>query len=231
MQPLHRPSREASLTTAQCPIVAIIDDEEAVGEAMQDLLETVALKVELFGSVEAFLHASRLTMPNCIVSDIRLPGMSGLDLQAQLVSANSRTPIVFITAHGDIPMSVHAMKAGAIDFLSKPCRDQDLLDAVRHGIEFDRMRRAEEQASAELRSRFESLTPRERATIHLVAAGKMNKQIAAQLGISPVTARVHRYQIMQKMGARSMPDLVRMADSLDGASAIPTLIPSKRSES
>lgn len=196
-------------------VVAIIDDDESVREALQGLLEMVALKVELFESVDAFLQASKSRAPNCIVLDVRLPGPSGLDFQAQLASANSHTPIVFITGYGDVPMSVQAMKAGAIEFLIKPFRSQDLLDAVQRGIEQDRARRTEEQTNAELWTRFASLTRREREIMALVAAGQLNKQIAGQMGISPMTARVHRNQVMHKMGARSVADLVRMADKLD----------------
>jgi len=195
-------------------IVAVIDDDQSVREALRGLLETVALKVELFVSVEDFLKRDHSHAPDCIVLDVRLPGPSGLDFQATLASANIHTPIVFITGHGDIPMSVRAMKAGAIEFLTKPFRDQDLLDAVQGGIERVRARRAEEQLTTALRKRFASLTPREQEIMALVAAGRLNKQIAGQIGISEVTARVHRNQVMQKMGARSLADLVRMADKL-----------------
>ena len=208
----------------QRAVVAVIDDDESVREALQGLLESVALKVELFGSVDDFLRTSNYHAPNCIVLDVRLPGPSGLDLQAQLAGANSPTPIVFITAHGDIRMSVRAMKAGAIEFLAKPLEEQELLDAVRNGIERDRVRRAEEQAIAELRTRFASLTPREKEVMALLAAGRLNKQIAGQMGTSEMTARVHRNQIMHKMRAQSLADLVRMADKLDGPSTKQSLI-------
>jgi FixJ family two-component response regulator len=208
----------------QRAVVAVIDDDESVREALQGLLESVALKVELFGSVDDFLRTRRSHAPNCIVLDVRLPGPSGLDLQAQLAGANSPTPIVFITAHGDIRMSVRAMKAGAIEFLAKPLQEQELLDAVRNGIERDRVRRAEEQAIAELRTRFASLTPREKEVMALLAAGRLNKQIAGQMGTSEMTARVHRNQIMHKMRAQSLADLVRMADKLDGPSTKQSLI-------
>jgi FixJ family two-component response regulator len=205
-------------------VVAVIDDDESVREALQGLLESVALKVELFGSVDDFLRTRKSHAPNCIVLDVRLPGPSGLDLQAQLAGANSPTPIVFITAHGDIRMSVRAMKAGAIEFLAKPLQEQELLDAVRNGIERDRVRRAEEQAIAELRNRFASLTPREKEVMALLAEGRLNKQIAGQMGTSEMTARVHRNQVMHKMGAQSLADLVRMADKLDGPSTKQSLI-------
>ena len=196
-------------------VVAVIDDDLSIREALQGLLETVALKAELFGSVEEYLRASKSRPANCIVLDVRLPGASGLDFQAQLASANSRTPIVFITAHADIPMSVRAIKAGAIEFLTKPYRDQELLDAVRKGIEHDRSRRAEIQALTDLQARFASLTPREREIMSLLTDGRMTKQIAGQIGISDMTVRIHRTQVMSKMGARSIADLVRMADKLD----------------
>ena len=208
----------------QRAVVAVIDDDESVREALQGLLESVALKVELFGSVDDFLRTSNYHAPNCIVLDVRLPGPSGLDLQAQLAGANSPTPIVFITAHGDIRMSVRAMKAGAIEFLAKPLQEQELLDAVRNGIERDRVQRAEEQAIAELRTRFASLTPREKEVMALLAAGRLNKQIAGQMGTSEMTARVHRNQVMHKMGARSLADLVRIADRLDGPPTKQSLI-------
>jgi FixJ family two-component response regulator len=199
-------------------VVAIIDDDKAVREALEGLLETVALKADLFGSVEEFLKTGKSRAPNCIVLDVRLPGPSGLDFQAQLASANSHTPIVFITGHGDIPTAVRAMKAGAIEFLTKPYRDQELLDAIRRGIEHDRAGRTAEQAIAELQDRFASLTRREREIMALIAAGRCNKQIAGQMGISEVTARVHRKQVMRKMGALSVADLVRMTDRLSGQS-------------
>jgi FixJ family two-component response regulator len=197
------------------PVVAVIDDDQSIREALQGMFETVALKAELYGSVEEYLRASKSRPANCIVLDVRLPGPSGLDFQAQLAAANSRTPIVFITAHADIPMSVRAMKAGAIGFLTKPFRDQELLDAVRNGIEHDRSRRAEVQALTALQARFASLTPREREIMTLLAEGRIAKQIAGQIGISAMTVRIHRNQVISKMGARSIADLVRMADKLD----------------
>ena len=195
-------------------VVAVIDDDQSVREALHGLLETVALDVELFVTVEDFLRASHSRAPDCIILDVRLPGPSGLDFQAQLARANVHTPIVFITGHGDIPTSVRAMKGGAIEFLTKPFRDQELLDAVWSGIERARAGRAEAQVVARLRQRFASLTTREREIMALLAAGRSNKQIAGQMGISEVTTRVHRKQVMQKMGARSLADLVRMADKL-----------------
>jgi FixJ family two-component response regulator len=195
-------------------VVAVIDDDPSVRDALGRLFETVAIKAELFGSVDEYLKASKSHPANCIVLDVRLPGPSGLDLQAQLAKANNRTPIVFITAHADIPMSVRAMKAGAIEFLTKPFRHQELLDAVRNGIEHDRSRRAEAVALADLQARFSSLTPREREIMALLAQGRITKQIAGEIGISAMTVRIHRSQVISKMGARSAADLVRMADKL-----------------
>jgi FixJ family two-component response regulator len=196
------------------PTVVVIDDDEAVRESLRGLLETISLNVALFGSVEAFLSANPSVLPSCIVLDVRLPGASGFELQKQLVAANVDTPIVFITGHGDIPMSVRAMKAGAIEFLSKPFREQELIDAVRQGIERHRASIAQRRARAEIGERFAGLTDREKEIMNLLARGRASKQIAGQLRISEVTVRVHRSQIMQKMGARSLADLVRMADRL-----------------
>ncbi|MGY2909010.1 response regulator transcription factor [Bradyrhizobium sp. URHC0002] len=200
--------------TEEPAVVAVIDDDQSIREALGRMFETVSLKAELFGSVEEYLRASKSRPANCIVLDVRLPGPSGLDFQGQLTSANNQTPIVFITAHGDIPMSVRAMKAGAIEFLTKPFRHQELLDAVRKGIERDRSCRAEVRRLADLQARFASLTPRERQIMALLADGRMTKQIAAEIGISAMTVRIHRSQGISKMGARSIADLVRMADKL-----------------
>ncbi len=200
--------------TEEPTVVAVIDDDQSIRDALGRLFETVALKAELFGSVDEYLRASKSRPANCIVLDVRLPGPSGLDFQTQLARANNRTPIVFITAHADIPTSVRAMKAGAIEFLTKPFRHQELLDAVRNGIEHDRSRRAEVQALADLQVRFATLTPRERQIMALLAEGRMTKQIAGQIGIGAMTVRIHRNQVISKMGARSTADLVRMADKL-----------------
>ena len=196
------------------PIVAVIDDDESVRESLGALLETISLRVALFRSVEAFLGANPPVLPSCIILDVRLPGASGFELQKQLVAAHVDTPIVFITGHGDIPMSVRAMKAGAIEFLSKPFREQELLDAVRQGIERHRARAAQRRASAKIHERFAGLTDREKEIMTLLAQGRVSKQIAGQIGISEVTVRVHRSQILQKMGASSLADLVRIADQL-----------------
>jgi FixJ family two-component response regulator len=200
--------------TDENAVVAIIDDDQSIREALQELFETVALKTELYGSVDEYLRASKSVPANCIVLDVRLPGASGLDFQAQLVNANSPIPIVFLTAHADIPMSVRAIKAGAVEFLTKPFRDQELLDAVRNGIERDRLNRVQVQELAALQARFESLTSREREIMALLAEGRIVKQIAGETGITAMTVRIHRNQVISKMGARSAADLVRMADKL-----------------
>jgi FixJ family two-component response regulator len=194
--------------------VFVIDDDPSVRHALQGLFETVALKVELFGSVEEFLSSKRTDTPGCLVLDIRLPGPSGLDLQRELRTANIQTPIIFITGHGDVPMSVKAMKAGAIEFLIKPFRDQDLLDAVRIGIEEDRTRRREQTTTDNIQKKFLSLTPREREIMALLVAGRQNKQIAGEYGLSDVTVRIHRQQVMRKMGSRSIAELVMAAERL-----------------
>jgi FixJ family two-component response regulator len=182
--------------------------------SIESLLRSVGHTAQSFASTQEFMLSERLDAPGCLVLDIRLPGRSGLELQRELAKSDIRLPIVFITGHGDIPMSVTAMKAGAIEFLTKPFRDQDLLDAVHRGLELDRSRRAEVAMLAELRQRFDSLTLREREVMALVAAGRLNKQIAAELDLSEVTVKVHRAQVMRKMEAKSLPDLVRFADRL-----------------
>jgi RNA polymerase sigma factor (sigma-70 family) len=194
--------------------VIVVDDDAAIREALQSLLRSVGLQVQLHGSVREFLASERPEGPSCLVLDVRLPGQSGLDLQDELVKANNRLPIIFITGHGDIPMSVRAMKAGAAEFLTKPFRDQDLLDAVRLATERDRVRRDKDMIVARIRQRFDTLTARERQVMALVVAGRPNKQIAADIGISEITVKVHRGQAMRKMEARSLADLVRMAGEL-----------------
>ncbi len=195
-------------------IVFVIDDDAAVRDAIRSLLRSVGLQVEVFSTAAEFLKSKSPDVTACLVLDIRLPGVSGLDFQAELAKANIHIPIVFITGHGDIPMTVRAMKAGAVEFLTKPFRDQDLLDAVQIALERDRTRRAEDSAVHELRARFDALTPREQQVIGFVTAGFMNKQIAAELDVSEITVKVHRGSVMKKMGARSLADLVRMADAL-----------------
>jgi FixJ family two-component response regulator len=201
------------------PTVVVVDDDAAVREALQNLLHSVGLKVQLFGSVQEFLSKKRPDGPSCLVLDVRLPGQSGLDLQDELVKANIHLPVIFITGHGDIPMSVRAMKAGAVEFLTKPFRDQELLDAIQTALERDRARREQEHTVAALRLDFESLTPREREVMAHVVSGRLNKQIAGDLGLSEITVKVHRGNVMRKMHARSLADLVRMADRLSRASA------------
>lgn len=195
-------------------IVFVIDDDASLRRAIQRVLTSVGLHVELFGSAREFLAAYRPDVPSCVVLDVRLPGMSGLDLQRELTSSGIHIPIIFITSYGDIPMSVGAMKAGAVEFLTKPFRDQDLLDAIQLALKRDRLHR-ESQADLELlRERFQSLTPREREILPLVVSGLLNKQIAASIGTSEATVKVHRSQLTRKMGAESLADLVRMADRI-----------------
>ncbi|MDX2263410.1 MAG: response regulator transcription factor [Hyphomicrobiales bacterium] len=195
-------------------IVFIIDDDPFVRASIESLLRSVGYTVRPFASTQEFMLNERLDAPSCLVLDVRLPGRSGLEFQRELNESDIRRPIVFITGHGDVPMSVTAMKAGAIEFLTKPFRDQDLLDAVHRGLEMDRGRRAEAAMLAELRKRFHAMTPREREVMALVATGRLNKQIAAQLDLSEITVKVHRSHVMRKMDAKSLPDLVRFADRL-----------------
>jgi FixJ family two-component response regulator len=196
------------------PIVFVVDDDASVREALKSLIRSVGLQVELFDSAQEFLQRKRPDGPSCLVLDVRLPGISGLDFQRKLAEAKILIPIVFITGHGDIPMSVRAMKAGAVEFLTKPFRDQDLLDAIHLALERDRARRQHEAEMATLRERFESLSPRERDVLPRVVYGLLNKQIAAEIGTSETTVKVHRGQLMRKLGARSLPELVRMAEKM-----------------
>jgi FixJ family two-component response regulator len=196
------------------PVVFVIDDDASVRDAVADLLRSVGIEVETFRSAQEFLHWKRRDAPGCIVLDVRLPGPSGLEFQRTLKQLNINLPIIFISAHGDIPMSVRAMKSGAVEFLTKPLREQELLDAIQTGIERDRARQQEAKVIAELQERFGSLTPREREVLALVVTGRPNKQIAAQAKLSEMTVKVHRSQIMRKMRAKSLVDLVRMADAL-----------------
>ena len=195
-------------------MVFVIDDDAPVRESLRNLIRSVGLRVELFASAQEFLRSKRPDVPSCLVLDVRLPGLSGLDLQRRTTEARIEIPIIFITGHGDIPMSVRAMKAGAVEFLTKPFRDQDLLDAIQQALERDRQARDQRAAIEELRSRFASLTPREREVMARVVAGLLNKQIGAELGTSETTVKIHRHQVMEKMGAGSLPELVRMADRL-----------------
>jgi FixJ family two-component response regulator len=195
-------------------IVFVIDDDEAMRETLSSLFRSIGLRVELFGSAREFAEFKMPDFASCLVLDIRLPGVGGLDFQAELAAKDIRTPIIFMTGHGDIPMSVKAMKAGAIDFLTKPFRDQDILDAVIRALERDQKRRDSEKGVAELRTRYSSLTSREREVIALVLEGLMNKQIAAKLGVTEITVKVHRGHMMRKMKARSVIELVAKADLL-----------------
>ena len=194
--------------------VFVIDDDAAVRETLSSLFRSVGLRVELFGSARDFAQSKIADAPGCLVLDIRLPGISGLDFQAELAEADIRIPIIFMTGHGDIPMSVQAMKAGAIDFLTKPFRDQEMLDAVIRALERDEKRREGDKVVAELRGRLDSLTSREREVITFVVDGLMNKQIAGKLGVTEITIKVHRVNMMRKMKARSIIELVGMADLL-----------------
>ena len=210
----QRNSAAKSAAGTDQPIVFIVDDDASMRQALVRLFQSVQLRVEVFASPQEFLQSERPNVPSCLVLDVRLPGVSGLDFQAELLRADVRIPIVFITGHGDIPMSVRAMKAGAVDFLGKPFRDQDLLDAVTAAIQRDQKRREQENTVGDLRAQFSALTPREREVMALVASGLMSKQIAAQVGLSEITVKVHRSHVMKKMGAKSVADLVRMADAL-----------------
>jgi len=196
------------------PIVFVVDDDPSMRQALANLFRSVGLRAEVFGSARELLESELPDVASCLVLDIRLPGPSGLDFQAELAKADIQIPIIFMTGHGDIPMTVKAMKAGAIDFLTKPFRDQDILDAVATAIERDRTRRKDQKAVAELRAVFETLTTRERDVFALVASGLMNKQIAAEIGLAEITVKIHRGHLMRKMGARSLADLVRMAEML-----------------
>ena len=196
------------------PIVLVIDDDVAIRESLASLFQSVGLRVKVFGSAPEFLESSLPNAPSCLVLDIRLPGISGLDFQLDLANAGVHIPIIFMTGHGDIPMSVQAMKAGAVDFLTKPLRQQEMIHAVTRALAADEKRRAAEKTVSELRSLYESLTPREREVLRLVSAGMMNKLIAAELGVSEITVKVHRSNIMRKMQTRSLADLARIADAL-----------------
>jgi FixJ family two-component response regulator len=193
-------------------VVFVVDDDASVREAMRRLLKSVGLRAEVFGSTAEFLQSKLPDGPRCLVLDVRLPGLSGLDFQTELAKANIHIPIVFMTGHGDIPMTVKAMRAGAVEFLPKPFRNQDMLDAVRLGLEQDRARRFDEKQDADIREKSASLTPREREVMGWVTAGLMNQQIAGEMKLAEITVKLHRANVMRKMNAKSLADLVRMAD-------------------
>ncbi len=202
--------------------VFVIDDDHSMREALGRLFQSVGLQVQLFSSALELQNSARPDVAGCLVLDVRLPGLSGFDLQAELAKSNIHIPIVFITGHGDIPMSVRAMKAGAIDFLTKPFRDQDLLDAVNQALERDRKRRMDERELADFHALYDALTPRQREVMALVTDGLMNKQVAAKLGLSEISVKIHRGAVMRKMGVRSLADLVRIAEALRIKAETPT---------
>jgi len=203
-----------SKATELPPAVFVVDDDASVREALDGLFRSIGLQAKTFGSAAEFLQNKLPDAPSCLVLDVRLPGLSGLDFQTELAAAGLHIPIIFMTGHGDIPMTVKAMKAGAVEFLPKPFRDQDMLDAVQQALERDRERRQRNSGLAKLKSSFDTLTPREQEVMGLVTAGLMNKQVAGEIGVSEITAKVHRGNIMRKMGAKSLAELVRMADAL-----------------
>ncbi len=205
---------ESSHGPSSAKIVFVVEDDVSVCRALSNLFESVGLQVEVFGSASEMLQGKLPDVASCLVLDVRLPGLSGLDFQTELAKANIHIPIIFMTGHGDIPMSVRAMKGGAIDFLTKPFRDQDMLDAVVKAIEHDRERREADRIVTDVRTLFETLSTREREVMALVSTGLMNKQVAAELGLAEITVKIHRGHVMKKMGARSLADLLRQAELL-----------------
>jgi FixJ family two-component response regulator len=209
-----RPKSSPKSAGTRDSIVFIVEDDVSMRRALTNLFQSVGLEVEVFGSASEMLQNGLPDVPSCLVLDIRLPGLSGLDFQTELTKANIHIPVIFMTGHGDIPMTVRAMKGGAVDFLTKPFRDQDMLDAVVTAIDRDRQRRETDKIIANLRALLETLTPREREILTLVSSGLMNKQIAAELGLAEITVKIHRGHIMKKMGSKSLADLVRKAEML-----------------
>ena len=213
----HEPRAFSIPPADEQPVVFVVDDDSSMRATLSDVMRSVGLQVQTFASAREFMGSKLPDAPGCLVLDVRLPGQSGLDFQRTLAESGMDLPVVFITGHGDVPMSVRAMKAGAVDFLIKPFRDQDLLDAVHAAIERDRARRQHVIGVADLEERYRSLTERERDIMALVVVGRLNKLIATEFGLAEVTVKAHRSQIMHKMGAKSLPELVRMADRLSGA--------------
>jgi FixJ family two-component response regulator len=211
---IYQPKSSHEPARANEPIVFVIDDDESMRRALTSLFQSVGLQVKAFGSAPEILQRQFPDVTSCLVLDIRLPGLSGLDAQNELAKANIHIPIIFMTGHGDIPMTVRAMKSGAVDFLTKPFRDQDMLDAVLAAIERDRKRREAEKIIANFQALFETLTARERDVLALVTSGLMNKQVAAEIGLAEITVKIYRGHIMKKMGARSLADLIRIAEML-----------------
>lgn len=210
----ERPKSPHEPVAAKEPIVFIVEDDASIRRGLSNLFQSVGLEVEVFGSASEMLQSKLPDVASCLVLDVRLPGQSGLDFQAELAKAKIQIPIIFMTGHGDIPMTVRAMKGGAVDFLTKPFRDQDMLDAVAMAIERDRKRREADRNVADLQTHFETLTSREREILALVSSGLMNKQVAAELGLAEITVKIHRGHIMKKMGAKSLADLVMKAETL-----------------